>query len=184
MGGAAATTGYPYLEAEVRYAVVHEYACKPADILCRRTRLAFLNSTAARLALPRVVQIMGECLGWDDVRQRQELLQAEEVMARDFGGPVPDKQGARMRTACTADVKDIFDRIDVHHKGKLTEQGIAGAARQLGFPLGDKELQKAMTDIDPTGKGEVNFPEFLMWWNSCEESNSLHAKILHASTDG
>ena len=58
--GAAATTGYPYLEAEVRYAVNHEYAVSPADVLARRTRLAFLNSTAARLCLPRVVEIMAE----------------------------------------------------------------------------------------------------------------------------
>ena len=29
----------------------HEYAAKPADTLARRTRLAFLNSTAARLTL-------------------------------------------------------------------------------------------------------------------------------------
>merc|ERR1712224_703914 len=93
--GAAATTGYPYLQAEVRYAVMREYACKPADVLGRRTRLAFLNSTAARLALPKVVQIMGECLGWDEARQQQELMEAEATLARDFGGPVPNKEGAQ-----------------------------------------------------------------------------------------
>ena len=40
--------------------VSHEYAVTPADVLARRTRLAFLNSTAARLCLPRVVEIMAE----------------------------------------------------------------------------------------------------------------------------
>ena len=37
----------------------------PADVLARRTRLAFLNSTAARLCLPRVVEIMAEA--WQEV---------------------------------------------------------------------------------------------------------------------
>ena len=43
----------------------HEYAVTPADVLARRTRLAFLNSTAARLCLPRVVEIMAEA--WQEV---------------------------------------------------------------------------------------------------------------------
>jgi len=181
--GAAATTGYPYLQAEVRYAVMHEYACKPADVLGRRTRLAFLNSTAAQLALPKVVQIMGECLGWDEVRQRKELLQAEEMLARDYGGPVPNKKGAKLRTACTADLKDIFDRVDVHKRGALTVHGIADAARELGFPLGDQELKVAMTDMDADKSGDVTFPEFVMWWNSCEESNTVHQKILKSCAE-
>merc|ERR1719433_393660 len=122
--GAAATTGYPYLEAEVRYAIAHEYAMTPADILCRRTRLAFLNSTAARLTLPRVVEIMGNYFGWSEARQLEEHEKAERLLARDFAGPAPNKQGASLRTACTADVKDIFDAIDSRRRGALSKDGI------------------------------------------------------------
>jgi len=175
---------YPYLEAEVRYAVKYEYACTPADVLCRRTRLAFLNSTAARLVLPRVTQIMGECLGWDEARQRQELLKSEEIMASDFAGPVPNKSAARIRTACTADIKDIFDRMDVHKKGALTEQGIADAARELGFPMGEAETHQAMKEMDGNGNGSVSFPEFLSWWNSCKDSETLRKKILRSCIEG
>lgn len=182
--GAAATTGYPYLQAEVRYAVIHEYACKPADVLGRRTRLAFLNSTAARLALPRVVETMGECLGWDAARQRQELMEAETMLARDYGGPVPNKDSAMLRTACTADVKTIFDRIDAHKHGALTMDGIEEAARHLGFPLRAAELVQAMKEMDVNGNGVVKFPEFLSWWNSSAESNSLHQKILRSVVEG
>lgn len=32
------------IEAEVRYAVEHEYAIKATDVLARRTRLTFLNA--------------------------------------------------------------------------------------------------------------------------------------------
>ena len=59
---------YPYIEAEVSYAVM-EYACTTVDIIARRTRLAFLNVHAAQEALPRIVEIMAKELGWSKERQ-------------------------------------------------------------------------------------------------------------------
>lgn len=55
---------FPYIEAEVIWAVRVEYARRALDILARRTRLAFLNVTAAAEALPKIVEIMGKELGW------------------------------------------------------------------------------------------------------------------------
>jgi glycerol-3-phosphate dehydrogenase len=176
--GAAATTGYPYLEAEVRYAIDHEFAVKPADILGRRTRLAYLNSTAAKLALPRVVEIMGDQLGWDEARRLREHEMAEELLAKDYAGPAPNKKGATLRAACTADVKDIFDKIDLKHRGVLSKEGIGKAAAELGFPLTGSELHQAMTEMDSNQKEEVSFPEFLAWWNSSSKSHDVQRKIF------
>jgi len=175
--GAAATTGYPYLEAEIIYAIENEYAVTPADILARRTRLAFLNSTAAKLCLPRVVEVMAKELGWDQARQRMELERAESVMAKDFAGPVPNKTGAKLRTACTVDVQDIFNKIDVAGRGYIDKLGIQAAAAGLGFPMNDSELRVAMQEMDVQGNGEVNFPQFLMWWNSSARSQELQSRI-------
>ena len=55
---------FPYIDAEVRYAV-KEYAATAVDVIARRLRLSFLNVQAAEEALPVVVQIMGDELGWD-----------------------------------------------------------------------------------------------------------------------
>mmetsp|Transcript_99547 Transcript_99547/g.287343 ORF Transcript_99547/g.287343 Transcript_99547/m.287343 type:complete len:338 (+) Transcript_99547:2-1015(+) len=176
--GAAATTGYPYLEAEVRYAVEKEYAVSPADILARRTRLAFLNSTAAKLALPRVVEIMGDHFGWDSSRRAAETRQAERVLNSDFAGPAPDKSKASMRTACVADVKATFDKIDAMRRGYLTKEGIKAAADELGFPLRGQPLVKAMAEMDSEGRGQVTFPQFLAWWNSSEESNAIKEELM------
>lgn len=176
--GAAATTGYPYLEAEVRYAIEHEYAMTPADILARRTRLAFVNSTAAKLMVPRVVEIMGDYMGWDEARREQERQRADTVLNKDFAGPVPNKSGAHLRTACVSDVKEVFDHIDINRRGYLDRVGIAAAAEKLGFPLANKELDSAMAEMDATGNHEITFPEFLEWWNSSEESVALRDKIL------
>lgn len=62
---------YPYVDGEVRYAVRHEYAQTAVDLLARRTRLAFLNAQAALGALPTVIDIMAEELGWD--RRRKDV---------------------------------------------------------------------------------------------------------------
>eukprot|EP00764_Aduncisulcus_paluster_P015173 gnl/Carplike_NY0171/956_a1314_1503.p1 GENE.gnl/Carplike_NY0171/956_a1314_1503~~gnl/Carplike_NY0171/956_a1314_1503.p1 ORF type:complete len:630 (+),score=214.41 gnl/Carplike_NY0171/956_a1314_1503:5-1894(+) len=58
--------GHPYLKCEVRHAVKNEYALTPVDFLSLRIRLALLDNNAAREAVPVVVAIMAEELGWDE----------------------------------------------------------------------------------------------------------------------
>jgi glycerol-3-phosphate dehydrogenase len=76
-GGARLAAGHPYLEAEVRYAVRHEFAASAVDVLARRTRLAMLDAPAARAAAPRVAALMGEELGWDAERLAQEVAEVD-----------------------------------------------------------------------------------------------------------
>ncbi|QRV77585.1 FAD-dependent oxidoreductase [Ceratobasidium sp. AG-Ba] len=64
---------YPFIEAEIRYAVHNEYAQTATDFLARRSRLAFLNAQATLDVLPRVVEIMGAELKWDAKRRKQEI---------------------------------------------------------------------------------------------------------------
>ncbi len=71
---------HPYLEAEVRYACRHELACTAADVLGRRTRLAFLNAKASLNALPRVIEIMAEELKWDRKRKQREYSETVEYL--------------------------------------------------------------------------------------------------------
>jgi len=71
---------YPFIEAEIRYAVHHEYAQTSIDFLSRRSRLSFLNARAALDALPRVVEIMGQELHWSNKRKRQENERATQQL--------------------------------------------------------------------------------------------------------
>lgn len=48
---------------------IKEYACTAVDMISRRTRLAFLNVQAAEEALPRIVELMGRELNWDDYKK-------------------------------------------------------------------------------------------------------------------
>lgn len=70
--GSRLAPSYPFDDAEVRYAVRHEYAQSAIDVLARRTRLAFLNAQASLDALPKVIDIMTEELKWSKAQQEKE----------------------------------------------------------------------------------------------------------------
>ncbi|KAL0452131.1 UNVERIFIED_CONTAM: Glycerol-3-phosphate dehydrogenase SDP6, mitochondrial [Sesamum latifolium] len=72
--------GYPILEAEVAYCARHEYCESAVDFIARRSRLAFLDTDAARRAVPRVIQILAAEHKWDKSRQKQELQKAKEFL--------------------------------------------------------------------------------------------------------
>ena len=82
--GGRLVPGYPYLEAEVIYAVRHEWAVYADDIIARRTRLAFLNKNAALRSIPRVVELMAPELGWDEDRQLEERYELGVMMFEDM----------------------------------------------------------------------------------------------------
>lgn len=73
--GRRLVTDFPYIEAEVQYAV-KEFARTAVDVLARRTRLAFLNIQAAEEALPTIVRLMGDELHWSPARREAELRDA------------------------------------------------------------------------------------------------------------
>ena len=64
------------IDSEVRYAVRYEYAQTAVDVIARRTRLAFLNAQAAFDALPCIVDIMAEELGWSYAQRRKQIAAA------------------------------------------------------------------------------------------------------------
>ncbi len=51
------------------------------DVLARRTPLARLDTAATRLAVPRVLEIMAEELGWEQQRCEEEICLTEKRLA-------------------------------------------------------------------------------------------------------
>ncbi|CAI8602037.1 unnamed protein product [Vicia faba] len=72
--------GYPFLEAEVAYCARHEYCESAIDFIARRSRLAFLDTDAARRALPRVIQLLAAEHKWEKSRQKEELQKAKDFL--------------------------------------------------------------------------------------------------------
>ena len=54
----------PHLESEVLYAIWHEMAVKPNDIICWRFGIGIVNDEIAKQLLPKVVDIMAKELKW------------------------------------------------------------------------------------------------------------------------
>lgn len=70
-----------------------------------------------------------------------------------------------VNTRDEADVRAVFDGIDLDANGTLERSELDTLAqRLLHRPLSEKELDKAMRDMDEDGSGEVDFEEFLEWW--------------------
>jgi glycerol-3-phosphate dehydrogenase len=70
--------GYPYLRAEVAYAVTHEGALHAEDVLARRVRLHIESSDAGLAAAPEVVAVMAGLLGWNRRRRAAELRRYQD----------------------------------------------------------------------------------------------------------
>uniref|UniRef100_A0A7S3GJL0 Glycerol-3-phosphate dehydrogenase n=1 Tax=Palpitomonas bilix TaxID=652834 RepID=A0A7S3GJL0_9EUKA len=71
---------YPYIEAEVKFAVRQELAVTVEDILARRTRLAYLDEKAAEEALPKVLEVMAKELKWSSKRKAQEAKRMQAFL--------------------------------------------------------------------------------------------------------
>ena len=88
--------GYPYLRAEVAYAVTHENALHVEDVLMRRTRLFIESADSGDGAAAEVSAIMGRLLGWSrrrraaETRRYLDLVQAERPVIAIDHGPAPD----------------------------------------------------------------------------------------------
>lgn len=67
--------GYPYLKAEVVYAVRKEMACTLRDFLARRIRLEVTNWKETIAATPVVAGLMASELDWSKEKTEQEILE-------------------------------------------------------------------------------------------------------------
>jgi glycerol-3-phosphate dehydrogenase len=79
------TPELPYLRAEFAYAVERELACTLADLLMRRTHVAYETRDAGRAAARLAAPLVAARLGWDDAAVARELEAYDADAARVFG---------------------------------------------------------------------------------------------------
>lgn len=150
---------YPYLEAEVRYACRSEYAATVSDFVARRSRMSFLNVEATVQALPRIIEIMGAEMGWN--QQRKEIEFEETVEFLGSMGLTP----TRLQSLRALNLDDLAKLVK--------ESGRPGTS----FPhLGSAALDKE--DASATTNSRAQF--------SSEEMSQLRNRFdqLDANSDG
>lgn len=180
--GTRLAMGYPFIEAEVRYACQREYACTVEDVIARRTRLSFLNAKAAQEAIPRIIEIMASELGWNAERKKKEFADAQKFLLSmglsikdtihfPADGKKPDTQidedHARFfaRTHFMpheiAKYKEIFNSLDYDKDGSISQKDFGRALYNLGVKMNAKELSNIISEVDLNKSGSVEFNEFL-----------------------
>ncbi|WP_331774750.1 glycerol-3-phosphate dehydrogenase/oxidase [Sulfurospirillum sp. 1612] len=71
---------YPYLRAEVYYAVAHEFVETPLDFLVRRCNLGLIDTVATQTSLEVVTGILKEVFAWSDAKYVKKLHEAKQIL--------------------------------------------------------------------------------------------------------
>ena len=74
----------PYIAAEVAHAVERELACTLADVLIRRTHVAFETRDHGRGAARRIAPLMAALLDWSDAEQALQIAAYDRDVTRIF----------------------------------------------------------------------------------------------------
>lgn len=177
---------FPYIDAEVRYAV-KEYACTAIDVIARRLRLAFLNVQAAQEALPLIVDIMGEELKWSNAEKKSQFEAALNFLQLEMGQNVnrasKDKIPINLSKAEVQMYIKRFSLIDKDKKGYVSINDIRNSLKvkliilfcwlfakfvnfqRTGEELSGEQLHEILKEIDTNMNGQVELDEYLQVWN-------------------
>jgi len=171
---------YPYIDAEVRYAL-KEYACTAVDIIARRLRLSFLNVQAAEEALPIVVSIMAEELGWDE---KEKIKQTEEAitflrteMGKDLNKASRDEIPINLTKAEIAEYVKRFNALDYGKKGYVSINDIRRSFKNQGTEVSGQEIHELLNELDANHNGQVEVEEYLQMMSAIKSGTVSHSRF-------
>ncbi|KAK2463775.1 hypothetical protein APHAL10511_004213 [Amanita phalloides] len=154
--GKRLSSSYPFIEAEIRYAIRHEYGQTAIDVLARRTRLAFLNAQAALRALPRVVDIMSDELGWSRAERQKQVRDA--VAYFETMGLLPGEEAARRKEVVGNVLRELQPRGWIEKVEREVGKVFAGVWGVLSAREGVPTLGAGTTTAGLYGVGEQGGP--------------------------
>ncbi|KAL1513288.1 hypothetical protein ABEB36_002713 [Hypothenemus hampei] len=155
---------FPYIDAEVRYGC-REYAMTAIDMIARRVRLAFLNVQAAQEALPDIINIMAEELGWSEDEKKKQTKLATEFLQTEMGQNVNRASRDKIPINLSKDEIQLyikrFQIIDKDRKGYVSINDIRRSLKSLGMKLTDEEIHTLLSDINVTYNGQLEMADYL-----------------------
>ncbi|XP_059486047.1 glycerol-3-phosphate dehydrogenase, mitochondrial-like [Neocloeon triangulifer] len=156
---------FPYIDAEVRYAV-KEYACTAIDVIARRLRLAFLNVQAAQEALPMIIDIMGEELGWSAKETKAQYESALTFLNEQMGqGLNRACRHSNIPIKLSSEERKIYEKkfasLDSGKKGYISLNDVRMALRRAGEDIPGEQLHQILKAIDGNTNGLIELHEYL-----------------------
>lgn len=176
---------FPYIEAEVKYAIT-EYARTAVDIIARRTRISFLNVLAADEALPRIVEIMAAELKWNKQKQQEELERAKEFLKREMGLNLKYQMKSNIPINFTKEEISTyikrFRSLDASNKGYITNKELKAFFKETQEAIPEDELHLLLTEVDTNKNGLIELDEFLQLMSAMKTGAIGQTRFSKANT--
>lgn len=169
---------FPYLEAEVRYAL-KEYACTAIDMVARRTRLAFLNVQAADEALPKIVDIMGAELGWSKAVKTEQIERARQFLqTMGFKARLDVRNVSISLSYQEAQTySKIFKSFDKDRDGHINIHDLRKALQEMGEKVSEEELRELIAEVDINKNGNIEEEEFLQLMSALKTGEVANVRL-------
>ncbi|XP_059090144.1 glycerol-3-phosphate dehydrogenase, mitochondrial-like isoform X2 [Tigriopus californicus] len=174
---------YPYIAAEVRYAVIHEYAATAVDVVSKRLRLSFLNVQAAEEALPKIVDIMGQELNWSKAEKQKQIDQAinflKAEMGKDVNKAIKDAIPISLSKQEISDYVKRFNALDYDKKGFVSVNDIRKWLKKSGTFSDDDRFFHILHEVDLARNGSATLPEFFQMMSAIKTGAVSHSRFAH-----
>lgn len=171
---------FPYIDAEVRYAV-KEYACTAVDVIARRLRLAFLNVQAAEEALPEIVRIMAEELQWSKAEQKTQYDAAVHFLKTEMGQDVNKASKENLDINLTKDeIRNYvgrFQSLDSEKKGFISVNDLRKSFKKHGESVTEQQLHELLREVDLNKNGEIDLSEYLQMMNAIKSGVIAYSRL-------
>jgi len=177
---------YPYIEAEVRYAV-REYAMTAVDVISRRLRIAFLNAKAAEETLPRIIDIMAEELNWSKAEKAKQMEEAvyflKTQMGQDANRAAKESIPITLTKSEVAEYVRRFNNLDKERKGYLTVNDIRTILKRHDQDISGDELHSILSEIDTNENGQVELDEYLQLMSAIKSGVISHSRFAQIADE-
>lgn len=170
--------GYPFIEAEIIYSARNEYACTLVDMISRRIRLSFLDARTTEAVLPRVADLMGEELGWDNNKRQEEIKEAK-IFLKTMGYENPVESVNEIRTIEPRDQEmfsSLFKQLDLPSPDEeITTPQIKKFFKTFGRQdISDEDALQIVQSVRGSNGSSIDQKSFLQMMVSIKNGNVTH----------
>nr|CAD7395481.1 unnamed protein product [Timema poppensis] len=177
---------FPYIDAEIRYAV-REYACTVIDVIARRLRLSFLNVQAAHEALPGIIEVMSEELNWSNDEKKAQFQRASEFLQNEMGQTVNRASRDKIPINLTKDeIQSYIKRfqiMDKDRKGYVSINDIRRGLKVIGLNLSREEIEGLNDEIQISHDGHLDLADFIQHSGEEVRGEELHEILKEIDTN-